>query len=90
MFNWSLVLLALGVLAFLDSQFNYGYLFRSTNAVLFMLVALGLLIRTRMLEKLGFKEKLLDANKELKANISELRGPQTPMGKREPEQEVVV
>ena len=73
MLVWGLVLFALGVLAFLDSQLNYGYLFRSANSVLFMLVSLGVLVRTRILEKLGFKERLLEQNDELKERIRELK-----------------
>lgn len=90
MLIWSLVLLGLGTLAFLDSQFNYGYLFRSVNSVVFLLVSLGLLIRTRMLEKLGFKEQLLDSNRELRANLEDLNRSQAPAEKKESKQEVVV
>lgn len=90
MFIWSLVLFGLGVLAVLDSQFNYGYIFRSANSFVFLLVSLGLLIRTRMLEKFGFKEQLLESNKELRAHVEELTHSQTAMEKRESKQEVTV
>ena len=83
MFAWSIVLFGLGVLAVLDSQLNYGYIFRSANSFLFMLLALGLLIRTKMLEKLGYKEQLLETNKELETHIEKLKASQTPMGKQE-------
>jgi cation transport ATPase len=46
MLVWCFVLLALGVAAFFDSLFNYGEIFRRVNAMLFMLVSLGLLVRT--------------------------------------------
>lgn len=46
MFGWCALLFCLGVLAFLDSLFNYGEIFRQINSVLFMLTSLGLLVRT--------------------------------------------
>ncbi|HWO57574.1 MAG TPA: hypothetical protein VNN55_08405 [bacterium] len=46
MFGWCALLFSLGILAFLDSLFNYGEIFRQVNSVLFMLVSLGLLVRT--------------------------------------------
>ncbi len=46
MFIWCTVLFGLGVLAFLDSIFNMGDIFRQVNSVLFMLISVGLLIRT--------------------------------------------
>jgi len=90
MLIWGLVLFALGVFAFLDSQLNYGYLFRSANAVLFMLVSLGVLVRTRILEKLGFKERLLEQNDELKERIRELKLEQVAGEKVEQKQQVAV
>jgi hypothetical protein len=73
MLIWSMVLFVLGILALLDSQFNYGYLFRTANSAVFMLVSLGILIRTRMLEKMGIKERLLLNNDELRARMLKLR-----------------
>lgn len=90
MLIWSLVLFGLGILAVLDSQLNYGYLFRSANSVIFMLLSFGLLIRTRMLEKLGFKEELLKNNKELKTWIEQLTQAQSSQAKREVREEVNV
>lgn len=46
MFAWCALLFFLGILAFIDSIFNMGEIFRSVNSVLFMLISLGLLIRT--------------------------------------------
>jgi len=46
MFVWCSLLFVLGIFAFLDSIFNMGEIFRQVNSVLFMLVSLGLLIRT--------------------------------------------
>jgi hypothetical protein len=46
MFTWCTILFALGVLAFIDSIYNMGDIFRQVNSVLFMLISLGLLFRT--------------------------------------------
>ena len=46
MFVWCTILFLLGITAFMDSLFNYGEIFRRVNSVLFMLVSLGLLVRT--------------------------------------------
>lgn len=46
MFTWCAVLFGLGILAFIDSLFNMGEIFRRVNSVFFMLVSLAILIRT--------------------------------------------
>jgi len=46
MLIWCALLFTLGILAFMDSLFNYGEIFRQVNSVLFMLTSLGLLVRT--------------------------------------------
>lgn len=46
MLIWCAVLLALGILAFVDSLISMGEIFRKVNSVVFMLISLGLLIRT--------------------------------------------
>lgn len=46
MFVWCGILFGLGILAFMDSIFNMGEIFRTVNSVLFMLLSLGLLVRT--------------------------------------------
>lgn len=46
MFTWCAILFGLGILAFFDSLFNMGEIFRRVNSVLFLLISLGLLIRT--------------------------------------------
>ncbi len=53
MFVWCSLLFVLGVLAFLDSVFNMGEIFRQINSVLFMLISIALLVRTttKMKEK---------------------------------------
>lgn len=56
MFVWCTTLFVLGVFAFLDSMFNMGEIFRQVNSVLFMLISLGLLIRTTTKMKSKTKE----------------------------------
>ena len=56
MFIWCATLFVLGVIAFLDSMFNMGDIFRQVNSVLFMLISLGLLIRTTTKMKTKTKE----------------------------------
>jgi len=46
MLAWSAILFLLGVLAFLDSIFNMGNIFRQVNSVLFMLISVALFFRT--------------------------------------------
>ncbi len=71
MLIWCGVLFALGILAFMDSLFNYGEIFRQVNSVLFMLVSLGLLIRTTTKIKLRAVEGYMERIKQLE---DELRG----------------
>jgi len=56
MFIWCSILFVLGVLAFLDSILNMGNIFRQVNSVFFMLISLGLLIRTTTKMKSRTKE----------------------------------
>lgn len=53
MFVWCSLLFFLGIMAFLDSVFNMGEIFRQVNSVLFMLISVALLVRTttKMKEK---------------------------------------
>jgi len=46
MLTWCGILFFLGIMAFLDSIFNMGDIFRRVNSVLFLLISLGLLVRT--------------------------------------------
>ncbi len=67
MIIWCLVLFVLGVLAFLDSIFTFGEIFRRVNSVLFMLVSLGILVRIRTQMKLKEPGKLLPLNSQSEA-----------------------
>lgn len=51
MFIWCALLFGLGVLAFWDSIVNMGEIFRQLNSVLFLLISLGLLVRTTTKQK---------------------------------------
>ena len=81
MLVWCLTLFGLGVLAFLDTFFNYGEIFRRVNSVVFMLLSLGLLVRTRMLTKFGKIEALLRRNAELENQMNQTR--QSPVPQRQ-------
>ncbi len=53
MFVWCAILFILGILAFVDAIFNMGEVFRRANSIVFLLISLGLLIRTTTKMKLG-------------------------------------
>ncbi len=72
MLIWSLLMFALGAAAFLDAFFNYGELFRGVNAILYMLLSLGLLVRTSMLMRLKRNEKIVERSERLLAKNAEL------------------
>ena len=57
MLFWSTMLFLLGVMAFLDSLFNYGQIFRQVNTFMFMLISLGVLIRLRIERRDAWKAK---------------------------------
>jgi cell shape-determining protein MreC len=71
MLVWCAVLFFLGIIAFLDSLFTFGEIFRRINSVFFMLVSLGLLVRTNTKMKMkqieGYIEKIKKLEEEVKA-----------------------
>ena len=69
MLSWCIILFGLGVLAFLDTIFNYGDIFRRVNSVVFMLISLGLLVRLSTMTRAATKEKLKNRNTELEKQI---------------------
>ncbi|MEE9553172.1 MAG: hypothetical protein V3W18_02650 [candidate division Zixibacteria bacterium] len=89
MLIWSFVLLGLGILAVLDSQFNYGHIFRSTNAVVYLLLSLGVLIRTKILGNQGYRERLVRKNIELEAKVEELQRSLALLEKRDVKQNIL-
>jgi hypothetical protein len=80
MLVWCVVLLFLGIAAFMDSIFTFGDIFRRVNSVMFMLVSLGLLVRTSTKIKMAKRE----ADKE---RIEELEQQVTGLTKKEPKKE---
>jgi len=70
MLTWCAILFCLGIVAFLDSLFNYGEIFRRVNSVLFLLTSLGLLVRTSMKIKLRYIEGLTEKVQELETMVS--------------------
>ncbi len=71
MLIWCMTLFGLGVLAFLDTFFNYGEIFRRVNSIVFMLVSLGLLIRTRTITKFGKSDASVNRNIEQVSQASQ-------------------
>lgn len=81
MLGWCALLFALGVLAFLDSLFNYGEIFRQINSVLFMLTSLGLLVRTTTKMRLRTFEQQAARILALEEEVFALRQQPTPGNK---------
>lgn len=75
MFMWCGVLFGLGILAFVDSIMNMGEIFRTVNSVLFMLLSLGLLVRTtsKMKEKRleHYENRIFSLEQQIKRMESE-------------------
>ena len=69
MFAWCTILFLLGITAFLDSLFNYGDIFRRVNSVLFMLVSLGLLVRTTTKMKMRKIENYIEKIEKLEQEM---------------------
>lgn len=78
MLAWCIILFVLGILAFLDTIFNYGEIFRKVNSVVFMLVSLGLLVRTSMKMRLKRTEALMARVAELEEHIVKISGSPAP------------
>jgi hypothetical protein len=75
MLIWCGILFALGILAFMDSLFNYGDIFRQVNSVLFMLISLGLLVRTTTKIRTRSTEKYLERINTLEEQVFALQQP---------------
>lgn len=81
MFVWCSVLFVLGIFAFADSMFNMGEIFRSVNSVMFMLVSLGLLIRTTTKAKTKTKEEYEKRIIDLECQVRSLISHREKLGK---------
>jgi len=73
MLIWCAVLFFLGIIAFLDSLFTFGEIFRRINSVFFMLVSLGLLVRTSTKMKMKQIEGYIDKIKKLEEEVKALK-----------------
>jgi len=73
MLVWCAILFLLGIVAFLDTIFNYGEIFRRVNSVVFMLVSLGLLVRTSMKMKIRRVEGLISKVEELEEQLEKFK-----------------
>ncbi|MBI3872382.1 MAG: hypothetical protein HY304_04820 [candidate division Zixibacteria bacterium] len=83
MLVWCGILFCLGIMAFLDSLFNYGDIFRQVNSVFFMLVSLGLLVRTTIKMRLRTLEQAAARIQTLEEEVHTLRqGSETVVGGR--------
>lgn len=80
MFLWCGVLFALGILAFLDSIFNMGDIFRRVNSVLFMLISLALLVRTTTKMKSQRKEEYEKRIFNLEQQVKNLENSKEKLG----------
>ena len=76
MLIWCSVLLFLGIAAFLDSIFTFGDIFQRINSVLFMLVSLGLLVRTSTKIRMAQREGQVRRIEQLEKEIAELTNKQ--------------
>ncbi|MDP2960558.1 MAG: hypothetical protein Q8N71_03950 [candidate division Zixibacteria bacterium] len=73
MLVWCAVLFFLGIAAFLDSLFAFGEIFRKINSVFFMLVSLGLLVRTSTKMKMRQIEGYIERIKKLEEEVKLLK-----------------
>ena len=73
MLVWCGVLFFLGIAAFLDSLFAFGEIFRKINSVFFMLVSLGLLVRTSTKMKIRQIESYIEKIKRLEEEVKILK-----------------
>ncbi len=73
MLIWCALLFFLGLMAFLDSIFNMGEIFRQVNSVVFLLVSLALLIRTTTKAKQQKTEKLQGRIFNLEREVGKLK-----------------
>ncbi len=71
MLTWCTILFGLGIAAFLDTLYNYGNIFRQVNSVLFMLVSLGLLVRTTTKMRLRITEGYIARIEKLEKDLKE-------------------
>ncbi len=76
MYLWCSILFCLGIAAFLDTIFNMGEIFRTINSILFMLISMGLLVRTTAKRKEHKFESVQAKIFDLERQISEMKSTQ--------------
>lgn len=81
MLIWCGILFTLGITAFLDSLYNYGEIFRQVNSVLFLLVSLGLLIRTTTKMRLRTMEHHTDRIRVLEEELHTIKSDESAQGR---------
>jgi hypothetical protein len=79
MLLWVFVLFGLGLSAFVDSIFNFGDIFRQVNSVMFLLVSVGLLVRTTTLKKRGRLENSQERIEKLERDIKSMANQRQPL-----------
>ena len=73
MIVWCVILFVMGILAFMDTMFNYGEFFRRVNSVVFLLISLGLLVRISMKAKMRRFEGLIAKVEQLESELARFR-----------------
>ena len=79
MLLWIFVLFLLGTIAFVDSVYNFGEIFRQINSVMFLLVSMGLLVRTTTLKRRGRLENYKNRVVRLERDIKTLSNTKSPI-----------
>lgn len=79
MLMWVSIMFGLGIAAFVDSIYNFGDIFRQVNSVIFLLVSVGLLVRTTTLKKRGRMENYQDRIDKLERDIKTMANQRQPL-----------
>ena len=72
MLIWCAILLLFGILTYLDNFFMQGEIFRGLHPLLFILISLGLLIRTSIKQKEGQIECYVERIRRLEEKVQSL------------------
>ncbi len=72
MLIWCVMLLLLALITYLDNFLMNGEIFNGLHPALFILVALGILVRTSIKQKEGQLEKYIDRIKKLEEKVQTL------------------
>lgn len=76
MYVWCAILFCLGIAAFIDTIFNMGDIFRTVNSILFMLISMGLLVRTTAKRKEHKFESVQARIFDLERQIADMKSTQ--------------